>query len=507
MESKVARKSFRFLFKKFHQMALDATLSNITSKTEAELKHELLHYIAFCKGIKNSVGVDIFDSLFSQLLSYGSSAHSSLKRTKEKLTNFILDAMGRLSRKKEYLTELESSIMDEETNNTLTVNMTIADLMECLNTDRCGNWIKLGLAYISLFELYGDYTVWDLGSIVVYFSHIIEIDVVGWPSKPSELEILLDARFQEIFQSLSASSSNLSAYDIIALLGFDSNAMKPDFLPNFPELKSIWNETNVRILYTQDGKMDVKKGCYISSYEMKWKDYMERPEKGNVPCEDTIMSQKEGFEPCCRIKKLLGQNMYDIIQMSKYTQYPPHRVDLNERDPYDLSKRPDVLQKMILKYPLYDYNESEISYMTDSDREIVEPLIPFCAFDSEWETIPYGGGRKWVDGRPQLVTAYRHYCKSFSPSFTDKGICYSWNGMEPSKMFSESDYMQQTNEIFQYKTNETRGRVYPKANGPDNGFRFIIDTHTFSSSYKKGSNTNKKVEIALHEGSEIPYFK
>ena len=144
----------------------------------------------------------------------------------------------------------------------------------------------------------------------------------------------------------------------------------------------------------------------------------------------------------------------------------------------------------------------------NSDREILEPLLPFCAFDSEWESIPYGKVSVWDDdGKTKMETSYRHYCNSFRPSFTDRGICYSWNSLEPSKVFSESDYIQHTDEIFQYTENKSSVLIHPNANGPNYGFRFIVDTHTLSSDYKQDSNTNKDIEIVLHEGTELPYFK
>ena len=67
--------------------------------------------------------------------------------------------------------------------------------------------------------------------------------------------------------------------------------------------------------------------------------------------------------------------------------------------------------------------------------------------------------------------------------------------------------MEKTDKIFQYKGNKSSVMKYPNANGPNYGFRFIVDTHTFSSNYKQDSNTNKDVEIVLHEGAELPYFK
>ena len=509
MESKRVKESFQFLLERIHKMALDATLKNISLMSEPELQHKLLQYIEVNNGTSEMAGnknkfygnmfLDTTQDLFGQLLYYGTSNHSSHEKTNEKLTNFILDGMGRIHHIENYLTELRDSIVDEERNITMMSNITTASLKECVERENCRYWIKLGLAYIDLFEIYGKHKVWDLGSTVVYFSHILEIN----PWEPSKEELQLDSIFQDIFRSVSSSNSNLSAYDIIALLGFDSNGMKPGFLPNFPTLNSIWNESNFRIIYGQDGKMEFKHGCYIGSYQREWKYYMEDPEQLAIPCDDELSVKENKFEPCCRIKKELDQNMYNIIQMSKYTQYPPHKVDQNEPEPYDLLRRPEFLDSMSLTYPLYDH---EIG-TTNSDREISEPLIPFCAFDSEWETIPYGKTNVWEGTQSKVVTAYSPYCNSFRPSFTDRGMCYSWNSIKPSHIFSESEYIQKTDKIFQYKGNKSSVMRYPNANGPNYGFRFIVDTHTFSSNYKQDSNTNKDVEIVLHEGAELPYFK
>ena len=509
MESKDVKESFKFLLERIHKMALDATIKNINLMSETELQHELLQYIEVNNGTSEmaentnrfygSRFLDITEDFFGRLLFHGASNQSTHEKTEEKLTNFILDAMGRIHHIEDYLTELKDSIVDEERNDTMMSNITIVNLTECVNHENCGYWLKLGLAYIDLFELYGNHKVWDLGSMVVYSFHILEIN----PWEPSKEELQLDSIFQNIFRSISSSNSNLSAYDIIALLGFDSNGMKPKFLPNFPTLNSIWNESNFQFIYGQDGTMEVKRGCYVFSYQREWKYYMENPEQLTIPCDDKLRVQQSGFEPCCRIKKELDQNMYDIIQMSKYTQYPPHKVDQNEPDAYDLLRRSEFINSISSMYPLYDHETGT----TNSDREISEPLIPFCAFDSEWETIPYGAKSVWDGNHYKKVTADAPYCNSFRPSFTDRGICYSWNSMKPSSIFSASDYIQHTDKIFQYKENKSSVMKYPNANGPNFGFRFIVDTHTFSSNYKQDSNVNKDVEIVLHEGTEIPYFK
>ena len=504
LESKEVKESFRFLLEKIHEIALDATLKNISLMSDTELQHELFQYVDVNNGRAELNGtfhklygnrfLGITEDFFGKLLYYGTSNRSNHEKTNEQLTSFILDGMGRIHHIENYLKELRDSIVDGERNNTMTSNITTVNLTECIERENCRYWMKLGLAYIDLFELYGKHAVWDLGSMVVYFSHILESKRL----KPSKEELQLDSIFQDIFRAVSSSNSKLSAYDIIALLAFDSKEM-----PNFPTFNSIWNESNSQLIHGKDGKIEFKDGCYIWSYEREWKYYMENPEQLTIPCNDELRVSDSGSEPCCRIKKELDQNIYDIIQMSKYTLYPPHKVDQNEPDPYDLTRRPEFLNSISLAYPLYD-NETGI---TNSDREISEPLIPFCAFDSEWETIPYGRDTVWEGAQTKAVTAYSPYCNSFRPSFTDRGICYSWNSMKPSQIFSESEYIRNTDKIFQYKGNNSSVMKYPNANGPNYGFRFIIDTHTFSFNYKQDSNTNRDVEIVLHEGTELPYFK
>jgi hypothetical protein len=151
---------------------------------------------------------------------------------------------------------------------------------------------------------------------------------------------------------------------------------------------------------------------------------------------------------------------------------------------------------MTLKYPLY--TNTEYLY-TNSKREISDPLIPFCAFDSTWDTVSY-------DWKPGRKTGPVSRCNSFKPTLTDKGICYSWNSMKFSEIFSESEYIKQMESMFQYKTTE-KPIIFPQANGPNYGFKFIIDTHTFTSQYKKHGNQVKDVDIVIHDRGDLPYFK
>ena len=60
--------------------------------------------------------------------------------------------------------------------------------------------------------------------------------------------------------------------------------------------------------------------------------------------------------------------------------------------------------------------------------------------------------------------------------------------------------------MFQYKTTE-KPVIFPLANGPNYGFKFIIDTHTFSSQFKRNTNHAKDIDIVIHGRGDLPYFK
>ena len=106
-------------------------------------------------------------------------------------------------------------------------------------------------------------------------------------------------------------------------------------------------------------------------------------------------------------------------------------------------------------------------------------------------------------GQPEPTTPY---CSAFKPSFTDKGICYSWNNNKFSNLFDKSEYINEMTDIFEYRS-EDRPIVYPQANGPNYGFKFIIDTHTFSNKYKTYANEMRDVDVVIHNKGDLPYFK
>lgn len=484
LESKQVRDDFSFLFERIHQLALDATMKKINVMNDTELEYRLYRYIGKENGTNNWRFSTATEALFRKILHYASPPKNStcppVKTVEEKLTKFILYSIGRINHIGEYLTELEGSIDDEECNKTLPDKISMTDLSDCVKTHSCKYWLKLGLAYIDLHSIYGDYLIWDLGSIVAYFSPILSKS--KW--ELSKDEVQLHNFFKNIYRTLTSSNSTLSAYDAIALLGFDENKMKPHFIPSFQKLPSVLNETSFQF---RAGKWQL--GCYIGSYDRKWQAYIKKPNEESFPCSNASEVEQGEFTSCCRIRNDLKHSSRYVMQLMKYAQYPPHIVDQNEIEPYNLTIRPDFLKQFGFKYSAYKGR----SY-GNFEREISEPLIPFCALNSKWEALRYGSYGE------------RSYCSAFAPSLTDKGICYSWNTVDYSKLFAKSEYTDQMDSIFRYKT-KRRPIAYPQANGPNYGFSFIIDTHTTTSRFKEESNTNTNVDVVIHEGEDQPYFK
>ena len=499
LESKMAREDFRFLLEKIHHMALETSMENIDSMSKTQLKEVLYMYIGHSEeqpinetATNTWKFFDITEQIFRLLLHYAASsisACSSAIRLERKLVSFIVDSMATNNHIKDYLEDLKQNINDGQCNQTLPSKISSIEISNCIQSDSCRHFINIGIAYIKLHDIYGNYMVWDLGSITAYFSTILENKLS--PLNLTTEETLLNDRLTEVFRALTMSNSNLSAYDVVALLGFEENKMNPSFMPDFKKLLSVWEETN--FISTPEG---FNKGCYLFSYEKEWRRYMENNENLSIPCSDMSYAEKAGFSSCCQIRNELDKNLFNVIQMMKYVQYPPHNVDQNEPDAYNLTIQPNFLSKMKWKYPLYTNTES---LYKNSKREISDPLIPFCAFDSTWDTVSY-------DWKPGRKTGPISRCSSFKPILTDKGVCYSLNSMKFSEIFTDSEYIQQMDSIFQYKTAE-KPIVFPQANGPNYGFKFIIDTHTFTSHYKKITNQHKDVDIVIHGRGDLPYFK
>ena len=502
IDSQKTRSQFRFLLEEIHKKALDASLNKLSLMNETDIVELTLKYLGQSEKSKEwdpwGRFVEYSGKFLRQIFHHATSNNSSctsLTSIEDRLVDFIINYMGKIQTDlQEYLIILEKSIEDHHCNISLPNNISSTDLSECINNVTCNAFIKLGIAYIELFDIYGSYKVWDIGSIIAYFSPVLADS--EWTFTPKEA--VLNNHITELFRALTLSKSNLSAYDIVAMLAFDEYGMKSrGYFPMFKKLLSVWDETN--LVKKPEGW---KLGCYYGRYDREWMAYMHDESNLNIPCigENNISTtsgkSSKDNEPCCQLRQRFDESMYEIIRMMKYVQYPPHEVDQNEADPYNQTIQPDFISNMNMKYPLY----KKTQYLfRSSKREIANPLIPFCSFNSKWDTTPYQNPYKEVPSFPQ-------HCSVFQPSLTDKGICYSWNNEKFSKLFTNSEYIETLSDIFEYRTKE-RAIVHPQANGPNYGLKFIIDAHTFSQKYKRYSNQMQDIDIVIHDKRDVPYFK
>ena len=479
---------------------MDASLIKLSTKNETDIEELVLTYIGQSEKSKEwdpyNRFVEYSTKFLRQILHYAtsnSSSCSSLTSIEDRLVDFIIKSMGKIQRDlQEYLIILEESINEPQCNTSMVSNISSARLYECINNATCNEFIKLGIAYIELFDIYGSYKVWDIGSLIAYFSPTLADN--EWTFTPKEG--VLNNHITELFRALTLSSSNLSAYDVVALLAFDEYGMKPrSYFPDFKKLLSVWEETN--FVRKPEGW---QLGCYFGRYDKEWTAYMDDQTHLNVPCigENNISMSPgdQSIENCCKLRQEFDERMYEIIRMMKYVQYPPHEVDQSENEPYNQTIPPDFISNMDIRYPLY---KNTPYFSKSSKKEIANPLIPFCSFNSEWDTTPYQKPNKEI---PDM----EKQCSAFKPSLTDKGICYSWNNDKFSNLFTKSKYIQELSDIFEYRTKE-RPIVFPEANGPNYGFKFIIDAHTFSKKYKRYSNEMQDIDVVIHDKEDLPYFK
>lgn len=443
--------------------------------------------------------VEPSEIIFRKLLHHATSNSSScapILSVEEQLVDFIINSMGKFENNPlQYLTDLGKSIEDPQCDQSMPKNISQEVLEGCIYNSTCSEWIKYGIAYFELFHIYGGYKVWDLGSMIAYFSPLLADEFPPFPPEVNPKEVILNRHMTELFQKFTSSNTNLSAYDIVALLAFDENGMKRShFLPDLSgkfKLPSVWEESN--FLKTSEG---YKMGCYIGQYSSDWINYEKNQSNLSFPCnEKSQMSTKN--VPCCKLRKEFDEKMYDIIRMMKYVQYPPHEVDQSEPEPYNLTIPPDFINSMNINYPLY--NHTPYLYK-GSKKEIANPLIPFCSFNSIWDTTPY---QTKMNGELGETT---QHCSAFKPSLTDKGICYSWNNDKFSTLFTKSEYIEKVSNIFEHRSQD-RPIVYPEANGPNYGFKFIIDTHTISNKYKQYTNQMQDIDVVIHDKGDLPYFK
>ncbi len=157
------------------------------------------------------------------------------------------------------------------------------------------------------------------------------------------------------------------------------------------------------------------------------------------------------------------------------------------------------------------------------------PFIPFCQLDNVWskwdhwgsylvekedqeefEFLSIGMDEK-LDGNGaaaykfENLNSFHEFCTLFRPSFTDKGICYTFNGVDSADMFVDSDYIDAYRKVFGLPP-----EAYPEEKfiasglGIRNGLRLILDAHTLTSRYKIIPKTDATFQMSLQYPKDFP---
>ena len=111
--------------------------------------------------------------------------------------------------------------------------------------------------------------------------------------------------------------------------------------------------------------------------------------------------------------RLLGQNLASIMRVMKFSSqrgnshYDPVHLSDPHRD-----------------NPLLEFQEPSAADLTDFSS-----MLPFCHFPRPGQHIM--GGFKLSD-----INFFG--CRLFSPTFTDQGICYSYNALPTGQLYKEN---------------------------------------------------------------------
>ena len=162
------------------------------------------------------------------------------------------------------------------------------------------------------------------------------------------------------------------------------------------------------------------------------------------------------------------------------------------------------------------------------DIEIVgniEPFIPFCQLENVWSDPPNWGSKynpkeKLFDlGFGDMFSDYENtivemnndidplhnFCTLFKPSITDKGICYTFNGIPSRDLLVESEFMDAYGEVFALPSEAYNDEKFV-GNGPGilNGLRLILDAHTLDAKYKIFPKNDNTFRLSFQHPKDFP---
>ena len=153
---------------------------------------------------------------------------------------------------------------------------------------------------------------------------------------------------------------------------------------------------------------------------------------------------------------------------------------------------PGYLNVKLTGYPLKDRFRMGLKVASNRD-----PFIPFCQWLGKWSDIPNWGSE----------TAYAfigNFCTLFSPTFTDRGLCYTFNGQGGTSLLKRNtDYMDAFEQVFGHSVLKL-GTPKVSGVGIKNGLRLVLDANVASERYKIMPKIDNTFTLDLHHPNDFP---
>ena len=198
------------------------------------------------------------------------------------------------------------------------------------------------------------------------------------------------------------------------------------------------------------------------------------------------------------------QTLTAILRIMKDNIGQPHFFDLNflskEKFTGDLGQiqasYPSWLNKKLTGYDLKTLRKDDFLGIA-----IKHPFMPYCQWIDKMSNTPI-----WGSNGQSKEKSFKHFCTLFRPTFTDQGICYTFNGKSDSYLMrQDTDYMKAYKEIFGLPEKDFQGPESNKASGIgiQNGLRIVLDAHTLSGRSKYLAKTDNTFQIAIHHPNDF----
>ncbi len=200
-----------------------------------------------------------------------------------------------------------------------------------------------------------------------------------------------------------------------------------------------------------------------------------------------------------------------IMTLMKDVLLQPHAFDLNDLYANNFTGRfQDILETTMNKTligPKYNITEYRNLYyqLRFPTLALTTPFLPYCMWRDTWGNPP-----EWGTVQSKQLGPLSKICTLFRPVFTDRGICYSFNGADPKILFhinKTAKYMEAFDQVYGLPSKAYRNdEKYFKANGVgiSNGLRIVLDAHTLTGLYKVLPKLDNTFDISVQHPEDFP---